>query len=155
VIPSAKSAMPVNGGGPRRVTAPTPGSRRNQVVLLAALVIVLVLLVRACAGRENTYDHIARELTQAVQNNDYAAVAKLENVETAAEMGRGRLGAAADALAPLGKIQRVKEHTPGTDAARMHEFDVTFERGSAHETLVLDPQDKVFHFRYDQVQKKQ
>jgi hypothetical protein len=150
VNPPIKNAMPVPGGsGPRPFTTPNAGARRNQIVLLAAFVIVLLLLVRACAGRENGYERIAHQLTQAVQNNDYAAVAKLENVETAAVMGRGRLGAAADALAPLGKIKRVKEQTPGTDPPRTHEFEVTFDKGSVHETIVFDPQDKVFHFRYD------
>jgi hypothetical protein len=139
--------------GPRPVTTPTPTARRNQIIALAVFVIVLVLLVRACAGGENRYEKIAHELTQAVQNNDYNAVAKLENVETAAEMGHGRLGHAADVLAPLGKIRRVKENTPAGDGPRVHEFDVRFENGSAHEKIQFDPNDKVFHFAYDQVQK--
>ncbi|HEY0394630.1 MAG TPA: hypothetical protein VGD01_09045 [Candidatus Elarobacter sp.] len=139
--------------GPRPITTPNPAARRNQIIILAVFVIVLVLLVRACAGGENRYEKIAHELTAAVQNNDYNAVAKLENSETAAEMGRARLGAAADALAPLGKIRRVKESTPSTDGPRVHEFDVTFERGSVHEKIQLDPDNKVFHFAYDRPQR--
>jgi hypothetical protein len=140
--------------GPRPVTTPNASARRNQIIALAVFVVVLLLLVRACSGRENTYEHIAHELTQAVQSNDYNAVAKLENTETAAEMGHGRLGTAADRLAPLGKIKSVKENTPPNDGDRVHEFDVTFENGSVHEKIKFDPQDKVFKFAYDRVTRK-
>lgn len=136
-------------GGPRGTTVAAGGARRNQTVVLAIIVIAIVLVVRACAGHENRYEQIARDLTQAVQANDYNAVAKLENVQTAADMGRGRLGRAADTLAPLGKVRRVKENTPAGDAPRVHEFDLTFEHGSVHEKIQFDPQDKVFHFSYD------
>ncbi|HEY0613812.1 MAG TPA: hypothetical protein VGC96_04185 [Candidatus Elarobacter sp.] len=149
-----RNVTPPAAAGPRPVTTPNPAARRNQIIILAVFVIVLVLLVRACAGGENKYEKIAHELTQAVQNNDYNAVAKLENAETAAEMGRGRLGAAADALAPLGKIERVKENTPANDGPRVHEFDVRFANGTVHEKIQLDPTDKVFHFAYDRPQKK-
>jgi len=130
-------------------SAPTLDKRRNQIFMLAAFVIVMVLLVRACAGGENKYEKLAHQLTQAVQNNDYAAATKLQNSESAAEMGHGRLGKAADTLAPLGKIKRVHENTPAGDGPRVHEFDVTFDNGSVHEKIQFDPEDKVFHFHYD------
>lgn len=136
-------------GGPGGAAVAGTGARRNQTVVLAVVVIAIVLLVKACAGHENRYEQTARDLTQAVQANDYNAVAKLENTETAAEMGRGRLGRAADTLSPLGKVRRVKENTPAGDPPRVHEFDVTFEHGSVHEKIQFDPQDKVFHFAYD------
>jgi hypothetical protein len=135
--------------GPRPVTTPTPRARQNQLILLAVFFIVLVLLVRACAGGENRYEKIAHQLTQAIQNGDVAAVQRLENVGTAADMPRERLGRATDKMAPLGKIRRVKENTPASDAQRFHEFDVTFEKGTVHEKIEFDPQDKVFHFKYD------
>ncbi len=139
------------GPAPQRTagtTAPVMDGRRNQIVILAVFVIVLVLLVRACSGRENHYERIARDLTAAVQNNDYNAVAKLENPETAADMGRGRLGHAADVLSPLGKIRRVHEVATTSKTPRVHEFDVTFDKGAAHEIMQFDPTDKVFHFDY-------
>jgi hypothetical protein len=140
--------------GPRPVTTPNANARRNQIVILAVFVIVLVLLVRACAGHENANERMAHDLTQAIQNNDYAGVAKLENTETAAEMGHGRLGTAADRLAPLGKIRSVKENTPPGDGDRVHEFLVTFENGSVHEKILFDPQGKIFKFAYDHVTRK-
>jgi hypothetical protein len=140
--------------GPRPVTTPNAGARRNQIIILAVFVIVLVLLVRACSGHENKYENIARELTQSIQANDYNAVAKLENTETAAEMGRGRLGAAADTLSRLGRVKSVKENTPAGDAERVHEFEVTFDNGTVHEKILFDPQDKVFKFAYDHVTRK-
>ncbi len=140
------------GPGPVRTgtSAPVLDGRRNQLFILAVFVIVLVLLVRACSGRENQFERSAHELTAAVQNNDYNAVAKLENSEAAANMGRSRLGAAADRLGPLGKIKRVHENTPATDGARVHEFDVSFDSGATvHETIKFDPDGKVFTFHYD------
>jgi hypothetical protein len=138
------------GPGPLRTgtAAPVLDARRNQLWILAVFVIVLVLLVRACSGRENHYERIAHDLTQAVQNNDYNAVAKLENAETAADMGRARLGHGADQLAPLGKIKRVHEVPTKSKTPRVHEFDVTFDKGAVHETIQFDPTDKVFHFAY-------
>ena len=139
------------GPGPVRTgtSAPVMDARRNQIFILAVFVIVMVLLVRACSGRENQFERTAHELTAAVQNNDYNGVAKLENSETAATMGRGRLGAAADKLAPLGKIKRVHENTPASDGPRVHEFDVTFDKGTVHEKIQFDPENKVFAFKYD------
>jgi hypothetical protein len=139
------------GPGPVRTgtAAPVMDGRRNQLVILAVFVLVLVLLVRACSGRENQYEKIAHELTAAVQNNDFNAVAKLENAQTVVTMGRGRLGAAADKLAPLGKIKRVHENTPASDGERVHEFDVTFDRGAVHEKILFDPENKVVSFKYD------
>ena len=143
------------GPGPVRTgtAAPVMDGRRNQIMSLAVFVIVLVLLVRACSGRENQYERIAHELTAAVQNNDYNGVAKLENAQTVVTMGRGRLGAAADKLAPLGKIKRVRENTPPSDGARVHEFDVNFDRGTVHEKILFDPENKVVTFHYDPVAK--
>jgi hypothetical protein len=134
---------------PRAVTTPTPRSRQNQLIILAVFVIVLVLLVKACAGGENRYEKIAHQLTEAVQNNDLAAVQKLENSEIAAEMSKARLGKASDALGPLGKIKRVKEVAAPGAAPRVHEFDVTFDRATVREQIQFDPADKVFSFHYD------
>ncbi|MEA2720605.1 MAG: hypothetical protein QOJ39_2469 [Candidatus Eremiobacteraeota bacterium] len=134
-----------------RTTGVAPPRRAfpTQLVILVVAVILVVLLLRACIGGENKYEKTAHQLTQAVQNNDFAAVSKLENSQTAAEMGRGRLGKAADTLAPLGKIKKVHENTPSGDGVRVHEFDVTFDRGTVHEKILFDPEDKVFRFHYD------
>lgn len=131
------------GAAPQKRPFPT------QLVILVVAVILVVLLLRACIGGENKYEKTAHQLTQAVQNNDFAAVAKLENSQTAATMGRGRLGRAADTLGPLGKIKKVHENTPAGDGPRVHEFDVSFDNGTVHEKIVFDPDDKVFKFQYD------
>jgi hypothetical protein len=132
---------------PRTVMAPK--ARQNQLIVLAVIVILFVVLVRACAAHENKYEHIARELTEAAQKNDLSAVTKLENSETVAETTRARLGHAADVLAPLGTVRRVKDVTPEGDPARVHEFEVTFDKGTVHEKIQFDPDDKVFHFGFD------
>ncbi len=129
-------------------------ARRVQIAWLAALVIVIGLILRACEHRDNTYEGIARQLTVAVQANDLAAVQKLENSETAVDMTRARLGQASDALAPLGHIRRLREAPATGDPPRVHEFDVSFDRGEVHEKIQFDPDDKVFHFRYAVVPPK-
>lgn len=133
---------------PQRTIMP-PNARRNQMIVLAVIVVLFLVLVRACSGHETKYEHIARELTEAVQKNDYDAVSKLENAETVVQMGHGRLGAAADALGPLGTVRSVKDVTPSGSGQGVHQFDVTFAKGSVHETIQFDPEDKVFHFGYD------
>ncbi len=127
---------------------PAPRARQNRILLVAVLVILVVLLFRACAGRENTYEHIAHQFTQAVQSNDVATVQSLENSEIAADTSRGRVGSAADRLAPLGKIKSVKEITPSGVPPRVHEFLVQFDKGSVEERYTFDPQDKVFRFDF-------
>jgi hypothetical protein len=139
---------------PRGVTTPTPRSRQNQLIILAVFVVVLVLLIKACSGHENKYEHIAHDFTLGIQHNDYGAVAKLENVETAANMRRAAFGHAVDDLAPLGKILHVKENTPAGGPPRVHEFDVAFQNGTVHERFAFDPADKVVRFKFDLPQKK-
>jgi hypothetical protein len=134
---------------PRTIMA--PNVRRNQLIVLGIIVLLFLVLVRACSGHENRYEHIARELNEAVQKNDYNAVAKLENSETVAEMGHGRLGQAADLFAPLGAIKSVKEDTTKGDAPRVHEFDVTFAKAIVHEKILFDPEDKIARFAYDPI----
>jgi hypothetical protein len=141
--------------GPRAVTTPNPSARRNQIVILAVFVIVLVLLIRACAGGENRYEKIAHQLTEAVQKNDIDAVKKLENAETAADTNHSRVGHAADLFGPLGAIRRVKENTPPNDGQRVHEFDVTFANGAAHEKILFDPDGKVFRWAYQITKRPQ
>ncbi|HEY4442265.1 MAG TPA: hypothetical protein VGN14_17525 [Candidatus Elarobacter sp.] len=138
-------------------TMPPPAvgrSRFRQMLWAVVAVLVVALVLRMCAGGENKYEKIAHELTQAIANGDVAAVQRLENSGTAADMSRARLGAATDKFTALGKIERVHEDTPATDPPRVHEFDVTFAKGTVHEKIELDPQDKVFHFRWDTVQPK-
>jgi hypothetical protein len=131
---------------------PAPPRTRQRQILWAILgVLAFALVLRMCAGGENKYEKIAHELTQSIQNGDVAAVQKLENSGTAADMPRARLGAATDKFAALGKIKRVKEVTPPNDPPRVHEFDVTFDKGAVHEKIEFDPQDKVYHFRWDPI----
>jgi len=125
-----------------------------QILWLAAAVIVIGLLYNTFFHHENSYERIARALTQAAQNNDMTAVKKLENSETAAEMTNERLGRAADAFRPLGELKRVHETAAQSDVPRLHEFDLTFANGAVHEKIQFDPDEKVVHFRYDITSKK-
>ena len=134
---------------------PVPARSRQRQILWAILgVLAVALVLRMCAGGENKYEKIAHQLTQAIQNGDVASVQKLENSGTAADMSRARLGAATDKFSALGKIKSVKEDTPPSDPPRVHEFDVTFDKGAVHEKIEFDPDGKVFHFRWDPIAAK-
>jgi len=131
-----------------------PGSasasaNQRRLLILAVIVVLVVLLVRSCAGGQNRYEKIANQLTSALQSNDLDAVTKLQNAETATDINRGKVGRAADFFAPLGKIKSVKETTPSSAAARVHEFTVTLDKGVVNEMMKLDPQDKIVAFRYE------
>jgi hypothetical protein len=129
--------------------AAAPRARAGQLLILALALVVLILLARACFPGENRYERIAGAVTTALQRNDLGTVQKYENAETAAEMSRVRVAQAADALAPLGALRRVKETTPKDAPPRVHEFDVSFAKGTVHERMQLDPENKVVHFHYD------
>jgi hypothetical protein len=145
--PSA--ATPSLAGGTAAAIPPPVRARGMQILWLVLAVLVVAGILRLFSHHENTYEKIAHQLTAAVQSNSMPAVQKMENAETAAEMTHARLGQAADTLAPLGEIKRVHETSATGDGPRVHEFDVTFEKGVAHEKIQFDPDDKVFHFRYD------
>ncbi len=147
--PSAPTPMLAGGSATATMPLPPVRARGMQILWLVLAVLVVAGILRLFSHHENTYEKIAHQLTAAVQSNSLPAVQKMENVETAAEMKHGVLGQAADTLAPLGEIKRVHETTSAGDAPRVHEFDVTFEKGVAHERITLDPDDKVFHFHYD------
>ena len=132
----------------RNVT-PAPRARQNQILIVAAVVVLAVLILKACAGGENRYEKIAHGMTVSLQANDLAGVQKYQNAETATQVNRARVGRGADQLAPLGKLKKVKENTPAGDGDRVHEFDLTFDKGTVHEKFKLDPQDKVVRFAYD------
>jgi hypothetical protein len=149
--PPTNTAQPRTTGAPMTSARPPDNTRRNQLLILAAAIIVVVLIVRACTGGENKYEKIAHEFTQALQSNDYAAAVKLQNSETAAQMGHGRIGHAADVLGRLGKIKSVKENTPPNDGDRVHEFDVQFQNGAVHEKIKFDPDGKIYRFNYNVV----
>jgi len=109
-----------------------------------------VLSSRSCCGRApavNKYEKIAHQLSEAIQNGDVAAVQKLENSGTAADMPRERLGAQPTSSWRWGRSS-ASRRTPVERSGRVHEFDVTFAKGSVHEKIEFDPQDKVLHFRW-------
>jgi hypothetical protein len=137
--------------GPRPgATAVNP--RGRQLIIAAVVFIVIIGLINLFRPHENRYEKLARDVTVALQNNDLDAVKKYQNAETATMINRGIVGRAADRLAPLGKIKRVKETTPSGAADQVHEFDVTFDKGSIHETLKVDPDFKIVHFHYTAMQ---
>lgn len=140
----------------RNVTPSYPSAaraRRNQIVYLAIIVVLIAIVARALVGHENKYEKIARGVTQALAANDVAAVKKYQNAETATEVNRARVGHAADLLAPLGKLRTVKETTAKGAPPRVHDFDLAFQNGNVHETMKLDPEDKIVRFNYNVVPK--
>jgi hypothetical protein len=133
--------------------APNAKAKQNRLVYIAIIVILVAIIARSLFGHhENKYEKIARDVTVALQANDLAKVKKYQNAETATEVNRARVGHAADVLGPLGKLQSVKEVTAqGSSAARVHDFDLRFQNGAVHETMKLDPEDKIVRFNYNVV----
>lgn len=143
-----KNVTPALGGtgrGPAAAKRPA----LNPILLIAVAVVLVFLLLRACAHHENTYEKIAHDFTTAVQANDLAKVDTFENAQTRRSTNHARVGKAADTLAPLGKIKEVKENTPSGAPAGGHEFLVTFDKGTATEKIVFDPDNKIVSFNYE------
>jgi crotonobetainyl-CoA:carnitine CoA-transferase CaiB-like acyl-CoA transferase len=118
------------------------------------MVIVLVLILgfglfRVVFGHHETQEErIAWDVTVALQQNDLPGVQKWQNAETATEVTREIVGRAADAFAPLGKLEQIREASADPQT-RVHQFDVTFDKGVVRETVKFDPSDKIVGFKYD------
>lgn len=137
---------------PGPAPARRPVATTTSVLLTAIVLLILFGLARSIFGHHDTpYETIARQMTIALQNNDLAGVEKFQNAETATQVTHAIVGRDADAFAPLGKLQRVRETpvSPEETARRVHEFDATFDKGVVHETIRFDPDNKVVGFKYD------
>jgi uncharacterized protein YpmB len=130
---------------PQRISATT-----SFLLVVIVALIVFSLFRSIFAHHDTKYETIASQMTVALQNNDLAGVEKFQNAETATLVTHAIVGRDADAFAPLGKLQRVRETTVPADesANRVHEFDATFDKGVVHETIRFDPDDKVVGFKY-------
>jgi hypothetical protein len=135
----------VSGGTPVRPSNVNP----TRLLLIAVVLLIVFGLVRGIFAHHDTpYEKIAGEMTIALQNNDLAGVQKFQNAETKTLVTHAVVGRDADAFAPLGKLQRVRE-TAFEEARRIHQFDATFDKGVVHETIRFDPENKVVGFKYE------
>jgi hypothetical protein len=131
---------------------PPLDARRIGVAVIVVLVVGFGL--RALFGHhENTYEQIAAKVTIALQKDDVAGVKSYQNAETATQVTASRVGRGADALAPLGALKQTHE-TAANAETRVHQFDLTFEHGTVHESIKFDPNDKIVGFHYDPPQPK-
>src|ERR1700694_5804075 len=96
----------------RPTTVPAKSNQRNILIAAVAAVLIYVLF-NFFTHRENKFEKTASEVTIAIQKNDSAALTKDFDATAREQMTRQRVGAASDALAPLGKLKSVKEDTPG------------------------------------------
>jgi hypothetical protein len=131
---------------------PAPRAPLSMPARIMVIVLVAVLgfgLLRAVFGHHETQEErIAWDVTAALQQNDLPGVEKWQNVETATQVTHGIVGRAADAFAPLGKLEKIRE-TSADAQTRVHQFDVTFDKGVVRETIKFDPSDKIVGFKYD------
>jgi hypothetical protein len=141
-----KPAAAVAGGAVR--PAPSPGQRRLTSLILIALVVIMALRL-IFAHHPSKYETIAKDVTVALQKNDVEGVKRWQNAETATHVTASRVGRGADALAPLGAYKNIKETSTDADT-RTHQFDLTFDKGTLHETIKFDPDDKIVTFHYDE-----
>jgi hypothetical protein len=129
--------------------APPPSPATRRMVLLTVVVLIVVGLVRLLFMHHTTkYEQIAGDMTLALQSNDLAGVEKFQNAETATQVTHAIVGRDADVFAPLGKLDEVRETAVDADR-RIHQFTVTFDKATVHETIRFDPDDKVVGFQYD------
>jgi hypothetical protein len=140
-----KQALP---GGATMVKP--PGANPTRIILIVIVLAIVIALVRSVfSHHESSYERTARELTTGLQNNDIAAVDKLQNSETRTHVTRAAVGHAADVFKPLDKLERVRQ--TGTPTGETHEFDATFAKGVVHETIRFDPDGKIVRFQYNRV----
>jgi hypothetical protein len=134
---------------PGKITGKPTNANTTRLLLIAVVIIIVFGLLRGLFSHHDTpYEKIAGEMTVALQANDLAGVQKFQNAETATQVTHAIVGRDADAFAPLGKLQKVRE-TSDDASRRIHQFDVTFEKGVVHETIRFDPDNKVVGFKYD------
>jgi uncharacterized protein YpmB len=143
------TALPGSGG--TATIKPPPGANPVRIVMTVVVLLIVIGLIWKVFHQENQYEKIARAMTLALQKNDIAAVDKFQNAETATHVTRAIVGHDADVFVPLGDLKNV--HETGSED-RVHEFDVTFDKGVVHETVQFDPDNKVVHFRFDPPIKK-
>ncbi len=129
---------------------PAAPKQRQQTLTLILIVLAGAIVSRLFfAHHENRWETIAAGVTQALQKNDVEGVKRYQNAETATHVTASRVGRGADALSPLGTLKTVKETSVDADT-RVHQFDVTFVKGTVHETIKFDPDNKIVSFRYDE-----
>jgi hypothetical protein len=134
---------------PGKVAARPVNANTTRLLLIAVVAIIVVGLVRGIfSHHDSVYEKIAGDMTVALQKNDLVAVQRFQNAETATLVTHAVVGRDADAFAPLGKLQRVRETAVETER-RIHQFDATFDRGVVHETIRFDPDNKVVGFKYE------
>lgn len=114
----------------------------NYRLALAAL----CAAVLAGCSFQNKYEREADKITRAVMANDLSPVKN--DLSPDLHITRVQIAAAADELDDQGKLESVKEVKCPPDMAGIHCFVVKFEKGTYHETLAMDDQDKVTEWRF-------
>ena len=111
---------------------------------IALVLAAFATLALAGCGGENRYERLADRITQAMQNNSIAPVQN--ELAKGINLDRVRIAEAADVLAPLGKIESVKEVKPCDPG--VHCFVVKFQKATYREKLRLDENGKIVAWRY-------
>ena len=103
----------------------------------------LSLLLVSCGG-ENRAERLADRLTQAVQNNNLAPMQS--DLATGVRITRVMVAEASDELAPLGKIESVKEVKPCDPG--IHCLVVKFQKATYNEQIRLDENGKIVAWKF-------
>jgi hypothetical protein len=137
-----------------RARSTAGGVNKKKIYGLVMVLIVAVIVFKLVLSRETDYEHIAHSVTVAIEANDLEAVAHYQNAETATHLNRARIGRAADAFAPLGRVRSVHQldFDPQT---RIANFTIECEHGTVRETIKFDPEKKIVTFHYDNPQVTQ
>ena len=127
--------------------AQRPPNRRNQILAIVVLVLLVYAATRLFGHHENKYEKLADEVTTAIANNDMTPVIGDFNAIRRPELeDRGRVGRLSDMVVALGKFEGSTEITPANAPSGGHEFTEKFANGTLDEKYVLDADGKIVTF---------
>ena len=128
---------------------PRPGApgRAKALLPLALGVLILISAFNIFTHRENRYERLARDVTQAVAANDMRPVEKEFNAIRRPQLeDRAKVGSLSDFVNADGKLQSVKEQPAPAGKPGTHLFIATFEKGQRAEDITLDSDGKIVNF---------
>jgi hypothetical protein len=128
---------------PAPATIKQPASRGSTLIWIFAAVLLVIIVLSFTAHRPNSNEKLVAQVTEAVQRNDMAPVAKDFNAVTRDQLTRASVGRLSDQIAPLGKVKRVDETTPKDGPAKRHTFVVHFDKADWNAVMVLDSEGKI------------
>jgi len=114
--------------------------------LFGIIAAIAMLTIAGCGHGAGNEQKIADDVTQAVYNNDVAAVQQNFTSDLAAQVTRASVGQLSDTMHQLGNYQGLTE--TGSDlVAKRYIFDAKFDKGDMTVRIRVDNNGKVAAYR--------